>query len=152
MINYLVAAMLNLPLAGRMQLSPSEICCGVVMGVILTFAMFLLDKILPHNGIYVVYRHYAGWSDIEDRKHDHQLIVAAYERSISVQIHDPRGMQPSVSTGPWFEFQMRAEDIPKWLEEINALLSSGKLKYYTEFGFDDKGLGLEDPRNLDPTG
>ena len=150
MINYLVAAMLNLPLAGRMQLSPSEICCGVVMGVILTFAMFLLDKILPHNGIYVVYRHYAGLRpDIEDRKHDHQLILAAYERSISAKIHDATGIKPSATTGrPWFEFLMRAEDIPNWLEEIDELLSSGKLKYYTGFGFDDKGLGLEDPRNL----
>ena len=49
---------------------------------------------------------------------------------------------------PWFEFLMRAEDIPKWIEEIEKLLSSGKLKYYTEFGFDDKGLGIEDPQDL----
>ena len=78
-----------------------------------------------------------------------ELILAAYERSQSGQIHDARGMQPSVSMGrPWFEFLMRAEDIPKWVEEIEKLLSSGKLKYYTEFGFDEKGLGLADPRNL----
>ena len=120
------------------------------MGVILFIALFVLHKVLPGQGIFVVYRHYAGlWPDIEERKHDHQLILAAYERSLSEQIHDARGMQPSVSMGrPWFEFLMRAEDIPKWVEEIEKLLSSGKLKYYTEFGFDEKGLGLADPRNL----
>ena len=147
MIDYLVVSMLNLPLAGQRQLSPSEYYAVVALGVILTFALFILDKVLPHSGCYVVYRHYAGrWPDIEDRKHDHQLILAAYERSISVPMHEATGVQPTIGR-PWFEFRMQAEDIPNWLKEINELLSSGKLKYYTEFGF-DKGLGLEHPRNL----
>ena len=146
MIDYLV----NLPLAARRPLSPSELYVGIAISVIVAIAFYLLGKVLPHNGIYVVYRHYAGLRpDIEDRKHDHQLILAAYERSISAKIHDATGIKPSATTGrPWFEFLMRAEDIPNWLEEIGELLSSGKLKYYTGFGFDDKGLGLEDPRNL----
>ena len=150
MINFLFAAMLNLPVAMRQPLPPYAIYYAIVMGVILFIALFVLHKVLPGQGIFVVYRHYAGlWPDIEERKHDHQLILAAYERSLSEQIHDARGMQPSVSMGrPWFEFLMRAEDIPKWVEEIEKLLSSGKLKYYTEFGFDEKGLGLADPRNL----
>ena len=146
MIDYLV----NLPLAARRTLSPSELYVGIAISVIVAIAFYLLGKVLPHNGSYVVYRHYAGLRpDIEDRKHDHQLILAAYERSISAKIHDATGIKPSATTGrPWFEFLMRAEDIPNWLEEIDELLSSGKLKYYTGFGFDDKGLGLEDPRNL----
>ena len=150
MINFLFAAMLNLPVAIRQPLPPYAIYYAIVMGVILFIALFVLHKVLPGQGIYVVYRHYAGLRpDIEDRKHDHQLILAAYERSISAKIHDATGIKPSATTGrPWFEFLMRAEDIPNWLEEIGELLSSGKLKYYTGFGFDDKGLGLEDPRNL----
>ena len=150
MINYLFAAMLNLPVAMRQPLPPYAIYYAIVMGVILFIALFVLHKVLPGQGIFVVHRHYADlWPDIEERKHDHQLILAAYEWSLSEQIHDARGMQPSVSMGrPWFEFLMRAEDIPKWVEEIEKLLSSGKLKYYTEFGFDEKGLGLADPRNL----
>ena len=148
MIDYLFATMFNLLLGGKRQLAPSEYYAAIAMGVILTFGVYLLDKILPHSGCYVVYRHYGGrWPDIEERKHDHQLIVAAYQRSTSVQFHDERGMQPTMAR-PWFEFLMQAEDIPNWLEDINELLSSGKLKYYTDFGLDRKGLGLVEPRDL----
>jgi len=147
MIDYLVAATLNFLVAGKRQLSPSEFYIVVAFGVMLFIAFLLLDKVLPHKGIYVVYRHYAGLRPgIEDRKHDHQLILAAYERSTSARSQEATGIK--AGTAPVFEFLMAARDIPNWLEEIDELLSSGKLKYYTEFGFDEQGVGLEDPRNL----
>ena len=94
--------------------------------------------------IATVYRHHPGLlPDLEDRNYDHDLILGVYERSTggAIRIHGGLGHRG-------YAHEMSVEHIPNWVDGINELFASGKLKYYKDFGVDDNGIGLVKPENL----
>ncbi|MDB2687056.1 hypothetical protein N9Y42_07565 [Mariniblastus sp.] len=138
-------------IAGAAKITPFQLVVAIITAVILTFAIGILSELLPHSRPYVVYRHRpsnAFWPN-EDLEQDHELILAVFERSTrgSASGHEAEEMIMTTRSGTE-TFLMHKDDIPNWVSEMNELLASGKLKYYTEFGFNKKGRGLESPSNL----
>ena len=91
-----------------------------------------------------VYRHHPALiPDLEDRNFDHELILAVLEKSSggSISIHGGMGHHG-------YTHEMPVEHIPDWINGMNELFASGKLRHYKDFGVDKNGIGLVKPENL----